>query len=61
MSNINNHGGAREGAGRKKIKNKKITKSIVLSPELIEEITNKFPDQSFSNVIEQALLKFLKK
>lgn len=57
----NNHGGAREGAGRKKIKNKKMTKSVVLSPELIEEIELKFPDKSFSSVVEQALLKFLKK
>lgn len=55
----NTHGGARKGAGRKKIKNKKITKSIVLPPELIEKINTKYPDTSFSAVVEKALIKFL--
>ena len=55
----NNHGGARKGAGRKKIKDKKITKSVVLPPDLIEKITTKYPSESFSSIVERALLQLL--
>ena len=57
---MNQHGGAREGAGRKKIKDKKITKAVSLSPALIEEAMVKYPGKSFSAIVEKALTEFLK-
>ncbi|MDK4473091.1 hypothetical protein MVQ18_10180 [Fusobacterium necrophorum] len=56
----NTWGGKREGSGRKEKKNKKVTKSFVISPELLEKIEKKYPNQSFSKVIEEALMEFLK-
>lgn len=53
------HGGARKGAGRKKLpaKEKKITKSIVITPSFLEKIKKKYPDKSLSQIVEMALLK----
>ncbi len=53
------HGGARKGAGRKKLKEKekKITKSIVITPVLYDTIMKKYPDKNFSQIVEMALLK----
>ncbi|EFS20839.1 hypothetical protein FSBG_00336 [Fusobacterium gonidiaformans 3-1-5R] len=56
----NTWGGKREGSGRKAKENKKITKSFVISPELLKKLEEKYPGQSFSKVIEEALAEFLK-
>lgn len=53
-------GGKREGSGRKIKENKKITKSFVISPELLKKLEEKYPNQSFSKIIEEALTEFLK-
>ena len=56
-------GGAREGAGRKKLDNdkKKINKTFRIDPQLFKEIETKFPNQKLTNIIERALIEYLKK
>ncbi|CAL7894729.1 hypothetical protein [Fusobacterium necrophorum] len=56
----NTWGGKREGSGRKTKENKKITKSFVISPELLKKLEEKYPDQSFSKTMEEALKEYLK-
>ncbi|KYM62392.1 hypothetical protein A2U09_10030 [Fusobacterium necrophorum subsp. funduliforme] len=56
----NTWGGKRAGSGRKEKENKKITKSFVISPEILEKIEKKYPNQSFSKTMEEALKKYLK-
>ena len=53
-------GGKREGSGRKSKENKKSTKSFVISPKLLKKLEEKYPDQSFSKTMEEALMEFLK-
>lgn len=54
-------GGAREGAGRKKLSEDKkmIKKSITIKGELLAKIEEKYPDKKLSQLIEEALIKFL--
>ncbi len=56
-------GGAREGAGRKKldISKKKLNKTFRIDPQLFKEIETKFPNEKLTNVIEKALIEYLKK
>lgn len=60
QKNKNTWGGKREGSGRKEKKNKKVTKSFVVSPELLKKLEEKYPDQSFSKTMEEALTEYLK-
>ena len=56
-------GGAREGAGRKKLdaNKKKLNKTFRIDPQLFKEIETKFPDEKLTNIIERALIDYLKK
>ena len=56
-------GGAREGAGRKKLdaSKKKLNKTFRIDPQLFKEIETKFPNEKLTNVIEKALIEYLKK
>ncbi|MDK4481704.1 hypothetical protein MWG07_10970 [Fusobacterium necrophorum] len=56
----NTWGGKREGSGRKTKENKKITKSFVISPEILKKLEEKYPERSLSKIIEEALTEFLK-
>ncbi|KYM44089.1 hypothetical protein [Fusobacterium necrophorum] len=56
----NTWGGKREGSGRKAKENKKITKSFVISPEILKKLEEKYPEKSFSRIIEEALKEYLK-
>ena len=51
-------GGAREGAGRKKldISKKKLNKTFRIDPQLF-----KYPNEKLTNIIEKALIEYLKK
>lgn len=56
-------GGVRRGAGRKKLDEdkKKINKTFRIDPQLFKEIETKFPDEKLTNIIERALIDYLKK
>ena len=56
-------GGAREGAGRKKLDEdkKKINKTFRIDPQLFKEIETKYPNEKLTNIIENALIEYLKK
>ena len=56
-------GGAREGAGRKKLdaSKKKLNKTFRIDPKLFKEIELKYPNEKLTNVIEKALIEYLKK
>ena len=56
-------GGAREGAGRKKLDDneKKINKTFRIDPQLFKEIETKYPNEKLTNIIEKALIEYLKK
>ncbi|RXZ28674.1 hypothetical protein EPT55_03580 [Fusobacterium necrophorum] len=56
----NTWGGKREGSGRKTKENKKITKSFVISPEILKKLEEKYPERSLSRIIEEALKEYLK-
>ena len=56
-------GGAREGAGRKKLdaSKKKLHKTFRIDPQLFKEIESKYPNERLTNIIEKALIEYLKK
>jgi hypothetical protein len=64
-------GGAREGAGRKKLdaSKKKLNKTFRIDPQLFKEIESKYPNEieskypneRLTNIIEKALIEYLKK
>lgn len=56
-------GGAREGAGRKKLdaNKKKLNKTFRIDPKLLKEIESKYPNEKLTNIIEKALIEYLKK
>ena len=56
-------GGAREGAGRKKLdaSKKKLNKTFRIDPKLFKEIELRYPNEKLTNVIEKALIEYLKK
>lgn len=56
-------GGAREGAGRKKLdaNKKKLNKTFRMDPKLFKEIESKYPNEKLTNIIEKALIEYLKK
>ena len=56
-------GGVRQGAGRKKLDEdkQKINKTFRIDPQLFKEIETKFPNEKLTNVIEKALIEYLKK
>lgn len=56
-------GGAREGAGRKKldISKKKLNKTFRIDPQLFKEIESKYQNEKLTNIIEKALIEYLKK
>ena len=56
-------GGAREGAGRKKLdaNKKKLNKTFRIDPQLFKEIESKYPNEKMTNIIEKALIEYLKK
>jgi hypothetical protein len=56
-------GGAREGAGRKKLdaSRKKLNKTFRIDPQLFKEIELRYPNEKLTNVIEKALIEYLKK
>ena len=56
-------GGAREGAGRKKLdaSKKKLNKTFRIDPQLFKEIESKYPTERLTNIIEKALIEYLKK
>ena len=56
-------GGAREGAGRKKLdaSKKKLNKTFRIYPQLFKEIELRYPNEKLTNVIEKALIEYLKK
>lgn len=56
-------GGAREGAGRKKLdaNKKKLNKTFRIDPKLFKEIELRYPNEKLTNVIEKALIEYLKK
>nr|DAS53296.1 MAG TPA: antitoxin [Caudoviricetes sp.] len=56
-------GGAREGAGRKKLdaNKKKLNKTFRIDPQLFKEIESKYPNEKLTNIIEKALIEYLKK
>lgn len=56
-------GGAREGAGRKKLdaNKKKLNKTFRIDPKLFKEIESKYPNEKLTNIIEKALTEYLKK
>ena len=55
-------GGAREGAGRKKLdaSKKKLNKTFRIDPQLFKEIELRYPNEKLTNVIEKALIEYLK-
>jgi len=56
-------GGAREGAGRKKLdaSKKKLNKTFRIDPQLFKEIESKYPNEKLTTIIEKALIEYLKK
>jgi len=56
-------GGAREGAGRKKLdaSKKKLNKTFRIDPQLFKEIELRYPNEKLTNIIEKALIEYLKK
>lgn len=58
-----NWGGKREGAGRKKLTEDKkmLKKAITIKGEILQKINEKYPSAKLSQVIEEALIEFLKK
>ena len=56
-------GGAREGAGRKKLdaNKKKLNKTFRIDPQLFKEIESKYPNEKLTSIIEKALIEYLKK
>ena len=56
-------GWAREGAGRKKldVSKKKLNKTFRIDPQLFKEIESKYPNERLTNIIEKALIEYLKK
>ena len=56
-------GGARQGAGRKKLDDdkKKINKTFRIDPQLFKEIETKYPNEKLTSIIEKALIEYLKK
>nr|DAN26542.1 MAG TPA: antitoxin [Caudoviricetes sp.] len=56
-------GGAREGAGRKKLdaSKKKLNKTFRIDPQLFKKIELRYPNEKLTNVIEKALIEYLKK
>ena len=56
-------GGAREGAGRKKLdaNKKKLNKTFRIDPKLFKEIESKYPNEKLTDIIEKALIEYLKK
>lgn len=56
-------GGVREGAGRKKLdaSKKKLNKTFRIDPQLFKEIELRYPNEKLTNVIEKALIEYLKK
>ena len=56
-------GGAREGAGRKKLdaSKKKLNKTFRIDPQLFKEIETKYPNEKLTTIIEKALIEYLKK
>ena len=56
-------GGAREGAGGKKLdaSKKKLNKTFRIDPQLFKEIESKYPNERLTNIIEKALIEYLKK
>ena len=56
-------GGAREGAGRKKLdaSKKKLNKTFRIDPQLFKEIELKYPNEKLTTIIEKALIEYLKK
>lgn len=56
-------GGAREGAGRKKLDDdkKKVNKTFRIDPQLFKEIETKYPNEKLTSIIEKALIEYLKK
>ena len=56
-------GGARKGAGRKKLdaSKKKLNKTFRIDPKLFKEIESKYPNEKLTNIIEKALIEYLKK
>ena len=56
-------GGAREGAGRKKLdaNKKKVNKTFRIDPQLFKEIETKYPNEKLTSIIEKALIEYLKK
>lgn len=60
---MNNWGGKREGAGRKKLSEdeKMLKKAITIKGKILQKINEKYPGAKLSQVIEEALIEFLKK
>ena len=55
-------GGKREGSGRKALgKDKRLSRSITIKRELLDEVENKFNEKKLSYVIEDALIEYIKK
>ena len=56
-------GGARDGAGRKKLdaSKKKLNKTFRIDPQLFKEIESKYPNEKLTTIIEKALIEYLKK
>jgi hypothetical protein len=56
-------GGARKGAGRKKLdaSKKKLNKTFRIDPQLFKEIESKYPNEKLTTIIEKALIEYLKK
>lgn len=56
-------GGAREGAGRKKLdaSKKKLNKTFRIDPQLFKEIELKYSNEKLTTIIEKALIEYLKK
>ena len=56
-------GGAREGAGRKKLdaNKKKLNKTFRIDTKLFKEIESNYPNEKLTNIIENALIEYLKK
>ena len=56
-------GGAREGAGRKKLdaSKKKLNKTFRIDPQLFKEIELRYPNEKLTTKIEKAWNEYLKK
>ena len=56
-------GGAREGAGRKKLdaSKKKLNKTFRIDPQLFKKIELRYPNEKLTNVIEKALIEYVEK